>query len=75
MEVRSHPQHANIRKAAWQMFAEGWITMAGGKMAGFRRATSRTERRANQHRPIVEHYLGMEARGAFDCAPAEDTIS
>jgi len=61
-----------VRKAAWQVFAEGWITMAGGK-TGLRRATTRTERRANQHRhkPIVEHYLDMVARGAFDHAPAE----
>ena len=65
-----------VRKAAWQMFAEGWITMVAGKRIDFRRATSRTERRANQHRhqPIVERYLEMEARGAFDHAPGEATI-
>jgi hypothetical protein len=63
-----------VRKAAWQMFAEGWITMIGGKRIGFRRATTRTERRANRHRhqPIVERYLEMVARGAFDRAPGED---
>jgi hypothetical protein len=46
------------------MFAEGWITMVAGKRAGFRRATTRTKRRANRHRhkPIVEHYLDMVAR-------------
>ena len=62
-----------VRKAAWQVFAEGWITMAGGK-TGLRRATTRTERRANQHRhqPIVERYREIEARGAFDHAPGED---
>src|SRR5262249_30377524 len=66
-----------VRKAAWQMFAEGWITMVAGKMIVSRRATSRTERPANQHRhqPIVERYLEMEARGAFDHARGEATIS
>ena len=64
-----------VRKAAWQMFAEGWITMVTGKRTGFKLATNRTERRANRHghRPIVEHYLAMAARGAFDHAPGEDT--
>ena len=62
---------AMVRAAAWRMFAEGWITMTGGR-TGFRRAFSRTERRANRHRhrPIVERYLEMAARGAFDHAPA-----
>ena len=48
--------------------------MAGGKRTGFKLATNRTERRANRHRhkPIVEHYLAMAARGAFDHAPDED---
>ena len=66
-----------VRKAAWQMFAEGWITMVASKRIGFRRATARTERRANLHRyrPIVERYLEMAARGAFDHAPGETTIS
>ena len=47
--------------------------MVTGKRVGFRRALGRTERRANRHRhqPIVERYLEMEARGAFDHAPAE----
>lgn len=60
---------ATVRKAAWQMFAEGWLTMVAG--AGLRRATSRTERRANRHGhlPIVERYLDMVARGAFDHSP------
>jgi hypothetical protein len=50
--------------------------MVGGR-AGFRRATSRTERRENRrrHQPIVERYLDMVARGAFDHAPGEATIS
>jgi len=63
------------RKAAWQMFAEGWITMVTGKRIGFRRATSRTERRENrrQHLPIVERYLDIVSRGAFEHAPGEDT--
>jgi hypothetical protein len=62
---------ATVRKAAWQMFAEGWLTMVAGKRAGLRRATSRTERRANRHRhrPIVERYLDMVARDAFDQSP------
>jgi len=66
-----------VRKAAWQVFQEGWITMIAGKRIGFRRATSRTERRENRHRhqPLVEHYLDMVARGAFDHAPGEATIS
>jgi len=61
-----------VRKAVWQMFAEGWLTMVGGKRIDFQRATSRTERRENRHRhqPLVEHYLDMAARGAFDHAPA-----
>ena len=51
--------------------------MVAGKRIDFRRGTSRTERRANQHRhqPTVERYLEMEARGAFDHAPGEATIS
>ena len=66
-----------VRKAAWQMFAEGWITMVAGKRIDFRRATSRTERRENRrrHQPIIEHYLDMAARGAFDHALGEATIS
>jgi hypothetical protein len=49
--------------------------MVGGKSVDFRRAASRTERRANRHRyqPIVEHYFDMVARGAFDHAPGEAT--
>jgi hypothetical protein len=48
--------------------------MVTGKRTGFKLATNRTERRANRHghRPIVEHYLAMAARGAFDHAPGED---
>jgi hypothetical protein len=67
---------ATVREGAWRMFTEGWITMAGGR-TGFRRAMNRTERRANRHRhkPIVERYLDMVARGAFDRAPGEATIS
>ena len=60
IEVRDLPGFnvATVREAAWRMFVDGWISF-GGKRAGFRRATSRTERRTNRHRhrPIVERYL------------------
>jgi hypothetical protein len=61
IEVRDLPgfNAATVREAAWRMFADGWIGMAGDKRAGFKRAINRTERRANRHRhrPIVERYL------------------
>jgi hypothetical protein len=65
-----------VRKAAWDMFADGWLTMVGGKRVDFRRATSGIERRENRpwHQPLVEHYLDMVARGAFDHTPGEATI-
>jgi hypothetical protein len=69
VEVRDLPGfnvRQELREHAWQMFAGGWVSVAGGKRAGFKLATNRTERRANRHRhkPIVEHYLAMAARGA-----------